>query len=61
MLDNKISEFIQHAEMLGEQGKLEESEAVSRQIDRLKDDKAKMLTKSEHPLTIKEKQMRVGF
>ncbi len=43
---------------MGEDGKLEESEALMKEIERLKLQKAELTTMSDNPL-LKEKQIRV--
>jgi hypothetical protein len=58
-IDNKIQELIEAAEKFGEVGRIDDSEMVMRQIDRLKDQKNELNSFSEHPLMMKEKQMKV--
>jgi hypothetical protein len=40
-------------------GRLDESENLMRQIDRMKDQKAEFINMTEHPLIVKDKQMKV--
>ena len=47
------------AEKKGEEGLIEESEALSREIDKMKIQKQELETNLEDPGTNKEKQMRV--
>jgi hypothetical protein len=58
-IDNKIQELVEQAEKFGEMGRIDESEVLMRQIDRLKEQKNELLMMSEHPLMAKEKQMKV--
>jgi hypothetical protein len=58
-IDNKIQELIEAAEKFGEVGRIDDSEMVMRQIDRLKEQKNELNSFSEHPLMMKEKQMKV--
>jgi hypothetical protein len=58
-IDNKIQELIEQAEKFGEMGRIDESEVLMRQIDRLKEQKNELCMMSEHPLMAKEKQMKV--
>ena len=55
----KIQELIDTAEKLGELGRIDDSELVIRQIDRLKEQKSDLNNVSDQPLLIKEKQMKV--
>jgi hypothetical protein len=59
MIDNKIQELIESAEKFGELGRIDDSEMLMRQIDLLKEQKNDLNSKTEHPLMIKEKQMKV--
>lgn len=59
LIDMKIQELVETAEKFGEVGRIDDSEIVIRQIDRLKEQKNELNTLSEHPLMIKEKQMKV--
>jgi hypothetical protein len=59
LIDNKIQELIDTAEKLGEVGRIDDSELVMRQIDRLKEQKSDLNSVSDHPLLMKEKQMKV--
>jgi hypothetical protein len=59
MIDNKIQDLIEQAERFGEMGRIDDSELMMRQIDRLKDQKNELMVMSEHPLMTKEKQMKV--
>jgi hypothetical protein len=59
LIDIKIQELIETAEKFGEVGRIDDSEIVMRQIDRLKEQKNEFMTASEHPLLMKEKQMKV--
>ena len=59
IIDANIQEMVEQAEKMGEIGRIEESEKIMRQIDRLKDQKGELITMTEHPLIIKEKQMKV--
>lgn len=47
------------AERLGEEGKLDESEALMKEIDRLKMQRSELSSMSENPLLQQEKQSRV--
>jgi hypothetical protein len=40
-------------------GRLEESENLMRQIDRMKENKSEFISMTEHPLILKDKQMKV--
>lgn len=59
LIDLKIQELVEEAERFGEVGRIDDSEMVMRQIDRLKEQKIELNTLSEHPLMLKEKQMKV--
>ncbi len=59
LIDIKIVELVETAEKFGEVGRIDDSEVVMRQIDRLKEQKNELMTMSEHPLMLKEKQMKV--
>ena len=59
MIDIKIQELVEQAEKFGEMGRIDESEIIMRQIDRLKESKNEYMIMSEHPLMAKEKQMKV--
>ena len=59
MIDLKIQELIEAAEKFGEVGRIDDSEMVMKQIDRLKEQKNELNMFSEHPLMLKEKQMKV--
>lgn len=58
-MNKKINFFLEQAERLGEEGKIEESEGLMKEIERLKIQKAELATMSDNPLVQKEKQMRV--
>jgi len=58
-LTQKINYFLEQAERLGEEGRLEESEALMKEIEKLKIQKSELMSVSENPLMHKEKQMRV--
>mmetsp|Transcript_7531 Transcript_7531/g.7751 ORF Transcript_7531/g.7751 Transcript_7531/m.7751 type:complete len:442 (+) Transcript_7531:15-1340(+) len=58
-INNKIEEFAVEAERLGEQGMIDQSELVMKNIDSLKEQKNELLQISEHPLIAKEKQMKI--
>ncbi len=59
-LHKKINFFLDQAERLGEEGKLEESESIMKEIERLKMQKAELASMSENPLLQNEKQMHVS-
>lgn len=59
LIDYKIQEMVEQAERFGEQGRIDDSEVIMRNIDRLKEQKNELNIMSEHPLMIKEKQMKV--
>jgi hypothetical protein len=59
LIDMKIGELIDQAEKFGEVGRIDDTEIIMRNIEKLKEQKNDMLTISEHPLMMKEKQMKV--
>lgn len=59
LIDMKIQELLEAAEKFGEVGRIDDSEIVMRQIDRLKEQRNELNAFSEHPLMMKEKQMKV--
>ena len=59
LIDIQIQKLIEQAERLGEQGRIDESEAMMRNIERLREQKNDLMIMSEHPLMLKEKQMKV--
>ena len=58
-IDKRIDYYLQKAEELGEEGKIEESEALVKEIDRMKVQKQELTTQMEDPLSNREKQMQV--
>ena len=58
-LNKKINFFLEQAERLGEEGKLDESESIMKEIDRLKMQKTELSNMFENPLLQNEKQMHV--
>ena len=59
LIDSKIEEYALQAERYGEQGLIEQSELVMKQIDNLKEQKNELNQITEHPLLLKEKQMKI--
>jgi hypothetical protein len=59
MIDNRIQELVEQAEKFGDMGRIDESEVLMKQIDRLREQKNEFIMMSEHPLMAKEKQMKV--
>lgn len=58
-IDKRIQELAIKAEQLGEEGMIEESEHIMTQIDNLKNHKNEIMQVSEHPLLLKEKNMKI--
>ena len=58
-INKKINFFIDQAERMGEEGKLDESETIMKEIDRLKLQKTEISSMNESVLLQREKQMRV--
>lgn len=59
-IDKLIEEYALEAERLGEQGMIEQSEIVMKNIDQLRDQKNELLSLTgEHPLITKDKQLKI--
>ena len=58
-LNKKINFFLEQAERLGEEGRLDESEGIMKEIDRLKLQRSELSNMSENPLLQNEKQMHI--
>lgn len=58
-LEQKINLYNENAEKLGEEGKIEEAEAVMLEIDKFKKQKAELEALSDHTLLQKERNMKV--
>jgi RNA-binding protein Luc7-like 2 len=58
-LNKKINFFLEQAEVLGESGKIEESENLLKEIEKMKLQRTELSTMSENPFLQMEKQMRV--
>lgn len=59
LIDIKIQELLEQAEKFGELGRIDDSQLIMDQIEKLKLQKNELNQMSEHPLMIKEKQMKV--
>lgn len=59
VIDSKIEELVIQAENFGEQGRIEDSEIIMRQIDKLKEQKNDMMMRTDNPLMSKVSQMKV--
>lgn len=59
LIDIQIQKLLFQAETLGEQGRIDDSETVMRNIERLREQKKEYMIMSEHPLMVKEKLMKV--
>lgn len=58
-LEQKINFYIERAEKLGEEGKIEESEAIMKEVDKLKMQKTELESLSDNTLIPKDKNMKV--
>jgi len=58
-LNKKINFFLEQADKLGEEGRLDESEAIMKEIERLKIQRSELSNMSENPLMQNEKQMHI--
>jgi len=58
-IDIKIQELLEQAEKFGELGRIDDSQLIMDQTEKLKEQKIELNMMSEHPLMIKEKQMKV--
>lgn len=58
-IDDKIAELVEKAEKFEELGLFDDCEAAMRNIEQLKAQKEEQLTLKEHPLMMKEKQMKI--
>lgn len=58
MLESEIKKLLQHAEYLGDAGKIEESERVNEEVQNLRRQKEDLVTLAENP-TMVAKQMKV--
>jgi len=58
-LNKKINFFLEQAEILGEEGKIDESENLLKEIEKMKLQRTELSTMSENPFLQMEKQMRV--
>ena len=59
LIDIKIQELLEQAEKFGELGRIDDSQLIMEQTEKLKEQKNELNLMSEHPLMIKEKQMKV--
>lgn len=58
-LEQKINFYIEKAEKLGEEGKIDESEAILKEVDRLKIQKQELEALSDQTVIPKERNMKV--
>lgn len=58
-LNKKINFFLEQAERLGEEGRLDESEGIMKEIDKLKLQKTELTNMTENPLLQNERQMHI--
>lgn len=58
-LEQKINFYIERAEKLGEEGKIDESEAILKEVDKLKIQKTELESLSDNTLIPKDKNMKV--
>jgi hypothetical protein len=59
LIDIKIQDLLEQAEKFGELGRIDDSQLIMGQIEKLKEQKVELNTMSEYPMMIKEKQMKV--
>lgn len=58
-LEQKINFYIERAEKLGEEGKIDESEAVMKEVEKLKMQKSELELLSDNTVLPKDKNMKV--
>ena len=58
-LDQKITDKIKQAELLGEKGKIDESEKIMKEIEQIKTQRNLLTNTKEYPAIYKDRQMKV--
>ena len=58
-LDQKITDKIKQAELLGEEGKIEESEKIMKEIEQIKTQRNLLTNTKDYPAIYKDRQMKV--